>query len=385
MNVLLVINAKWWNAEAAYAYSLGCGLMTDGHKVAVVALTGNPVAERAKEDGIPVYETEALNSYNPIKIARWIADLVKIIEKENIEVINCHRSEGYPLVVAAAALSSPKPALVRTRGDQRRVKSGFLNRLLYEKLSDAVIASGEVVKRGIIDRLGLPETQVDVIYAPVDTEKFRQPDTYEDIRGELGIRPGEPLVAILGRVSEVKGHRYFIEAVPAVLEDFPSTKFLIIVKEDDENLPRLQRQVAEAGLREKVLFTGFREDLIDVMASCDIGVVTSIGSETNCRVVLEWMAMGKPVIGTTVGVIPEVIRDGETGFLVPPADPSATAEAVKKLLGAPGLITSFGMAGRKLAESDYSKPIFVKKTLEVYRKALRKKAGEQGEKRQRGG
>lgn len=370
VNILQVINAKWWNAEAAYAYSLTKGLIKRGHKVCILGLPGKPVIKKAAADNIRFYETDGLNSGNPLKILEAVKTLFRVIETENIEVINCHKSDGFPLVVLASRLSHQRPVLVRTRGDQRAVKKNLLNKILYGEFAGGIIASGEVVKKGLISRLGLNDERVEVIYASVDTERFKPTATYRDIRREFGIPAESPLVAILGRVSEVKGHRYFIEAASLVSEDFPTTRFLIIVKEDDPNLPNLKQQVRNAGLDEKVIFTGFRDDLTDVMASCDIGVVASIGSETNCRVALEWMAMGKPVVGTTVGVIPEVIKDGETGYLVPPKNPSAITDAVKKLIRDKNMASSFGSAGRKSAESLYNESLFVEKTLRVYSKEV---------------
>lgn len=375
MNILQVINVRWFNAEAAYAYSLAKGLIKKGHKVIVLGLPNSPVIEKAKADRIQVYETRHFNTYNPVSAMAGLRGLVRLIDREDIEVINCHRSEGYPVVALAAIISKRHPRLVRTRGDVREVQKGPLNRIFYTRFADGVIASGEVIRKGLIERLGLPEEMVDVVYAAVDTERFRPLNTYKDIRKELGIPSDSPLIAILGRLGEVKGHRYFIEAASLILNEHPSARFLIVAKEMGEGAERLKRKVAGAGLDGKVLFTGFREDLLEVMASCDIGVVSSIGSEANCRVVLEWMAMGKPVVATTAGVIPEVLRDGETGYLVAPKDSLAISKAVNMLLSDREKAISFGNNGRKLAESVYNQELFVENTLEVYRNAMKHHRG----------
>lgn len=370
MNILQVINVRWFNAEAAYAYSLTKGLIKKGHRVIVLGLPGSPVIEKARTDDVPCYETRELNSYNPLAILKGVRSLRRLIDEERIDIINCHRSEGYPIVAFAARSSRVKPVLIRTRGDVRPVRSGPFNKLLYTRFTDGVIASGDIIKRGLVERLGLFKDKIDVIYAAVDTERFRPLDKFNDVREELGVHSNSPLIAILGRLGEVKGHRYFIEAAALVLKDHPAARFLIIAKEMDEGAGRLRIQIRNAGLEGKVLFTGFREDITDVMASCDIGVVASIGSETNCRVVLEWMAMGKPVVGTKVGVIPEVLRDNETGYLVPSQDSLSLAKAISALLENKEKGVSFGKMGRKVVESVYNEDLFVEKTLEVYRKAL---------------
>ncbi len=106
------------------------------------------------------------------------------------------------------------------------------------------------------------------------------------------------------------------------------------------------------------------------MSSCDIGVVSSIGSETNCRVVLEWMSVGKPVVGTTVGVIPEVIVDGKTGSLVPAGDSLRLADALMKLIDNKKKCADYGLAGRAIVEKEYTIEKMVKNTLDFYEEAL---------------
>jgi glycosyltransferase involved in cell wall biosynthesis len=373
LNTIQVINAKWWNAEAAYAYSLARGLIRSGHAVTLIGLPGKALAEKAKKDGIATIETWALNRFNPLEIVSFFFTLLKTIKEKEVDVINCHRSDGYPIIALAARLSRRKPALVRTRGDQRQVRKDILNKLIYTKFTDAIITSGKLVKNGLITRLNLPDKDVGVIYAAVDTEKFHPRPAKEVIRKEFGVSEEAPLVAILGRVSEVKGHRYLIDAAKSVLKDFPGARFVAIVKEDDPNFSNIEKQVNDLGLKEKFFFTGFREDLVDLMAACDIGVVSSIGSETNCRVALEWMAMGKPVIGTTIGVIPEVVIDGETGLIIPPKDPSAIASALKKLIQDRDLAIEMGKRGRKLVEERYNESLFTDETLKVYTEALSKR------------
>ncbi len=249
MNILQVINSKWWNAETDYAFSLTKGLRDEGHAVSIVALSGKPVVKKALEEGINCFQTTALNGYNPFSAIKFIKELLGIIKDEEIEVINCHRSEGFPLVLLAALLASKKPAIVRTRGDQRQVRKGFLNKLLYEKYTQAIITSGKIVKKDLISRLGLKDEKIKVIYSSVDKEKFKNLAEYNDandIREEFGIAKKETLISILGRVSEVKGHKYFIEAASIILKKFPQTRFLIIVKEEDPNLPELKAKIKQA-------------------------------------------------------------------------------------------------------------------------------------------
>jgi glycosyltransferase involved in cell wall biosynthesis len=258
LNIFQVINVRWFNAEAAYAYSLTKGLIKKGHRVIILGLPGSPVIKKARADGFPCYETGELNSYTPLAILKGVRSLKRLIDEERIDVINCHRSEGYPIVALAASSSKIRPVLIRTRGDVRPVRSGTFNKLLYTRFADGVIASGDVIRKGLIERLGLYKDKIDVIYAAVDTERFRPLDKFNDVRKELGIDSKSLLIGILGRLGEVKGHKFFIEAASLILKEHPLARFLIIAKEVDEGAERLKVQIRNAGLEGKVLFTGFR-------------------------------------------------------------------------------------------------------------------------------
>jgi len=116
-----------------------------------------------------------------------------------------------------------------------------------------------------------------------------------------------------------------------------------------------------------------REDLPDLLNGCDAGLVTSVGSEANCRAALEFMSTGKPVVATTVGVIPEIIQDGEQGFLVQPRDAAGLAHALQKLVINPVLRRRAGLAARSHALANFNLDLFASRTESVYRKAIARK------------
>ena len=125
-------------------------------------------------------------------------------------------------------------------------------------------------------------------------------------------------------------------------------------------------EAAQAGTGARVHWLGFQEDVRPVFAALDIVVVASLGSEAISRVVLEGMAMARPVVGTRVGVIPELIMDGVTGRLVPPADAAALAGALAPLIRDPAMARAMGARGRARAESEYSLGRWVERTRALY-------------------
>jgi glycosyltransferase involved in cell wall biosynthesis len=181
----------------------------------------------------------------------------------------------------------------------------------------------------------------------VDPEAFHPEGPSVDLRRELGFPEEAFLVGILGRLGPVKGHSYFMDAAERVLKSGVSAGFVVLAKEDSPGVTSLRdRLAADPLLRTGVRLTGYREDLPQVLRAFDLGVVASVGSEANCRVGLEWMASGVPLLATRVGVLPDLVEDGGTGFLVSAADASALAEKIVYLASRQEVARRFGAAAR---------------------------------------
>lgn len=178
-----------------------------------------------------------------------------------------------------------------------------------------------------------------------------------------------PLVGIVARLGVGKGHETFLRSACRVHQVFPHVHFLVVGRaEDEEDRKReekLKFLVKEMGLLTSVSFLGYREDLPDVMAALDLLVVAT-EAEPFGRVILEALASGKPVVGTASGGTPEVVRDGENGFLVPPGDEEAMAEAILKILRSPRQAKKMGERGRELLLSEFTLEAYVQKIETLY-------------------
>jgi len=375
LNILQIVNTRWWNAEAAYALTLSRGLRDRGHQVLIMGLPRSPVILRAEKENFTTLTTFNLWGFNPYLLHRGFHRFLGFLRQGEIDVINAHRSEGYCFIALAAQLarrrnSTGRPALVRTRGDMRPVRSNPLNRFLYGKWTDKIITSGEVIKRGLCRDLKLRAHQVRTVYGSVDLERFHPFLDRHTKREELGLEEGLKLIGMVGRVGYIKGHRYLIHAAAKILRGDPSVRFLLAIKEEDEDIRRLKELIARQNLSPYFILTGFHPDIENVMATLDLGIVASIGSEANCRVVLELMACGKPLVATQVGIIPEIIEHGVTGLLIPPKNSDALAEAVCSLLKNPEKSRYLGCEARKAAEKRFHRKRFVEETESVYQEAL---------------
>ena len=134
---------------------------------------------------------------------------------------------------------------------------------------------------------------------------------------------------MVGRLEPVKGPEYFVKAATDVAKQSPQTKFMMVGA--GSLRVRLERQVKDLGLDHRFIFTGWRNDIPDILSILDILVLPSLNEGVG-MILVEAQAMGVPIVATRVGGVPEVVQDGQTGILVPAADPLSLANAIKQLL-----------------------------------------------------
>ena len=176
-------------------------------------------------------------------------------------------------------------------------------------------------------------------------------------------------MGLISFLRAYKGHEYFIEAAARVLTRIDHVAFLIVGEGPLE--PRLRSHIASLGVTERVLMLGFRKDLMNVFRSLDVFVIPSIDADTIPQVLVQAMAMSLPVISTTVGSIPDMVANGETGFVVSPCDAGALADRIVTLLGDPGLRRAMGERGRQKVEQEYSLEHMLDRLEAVYRRVCR--------------
>ena len=346
LRVLHLAHIRWFNAEVQYAVDLASCMRHRGHSPAVLTLTGSPTAKAARGAGLETYEERGFNGKGLGALAMLPAAqrLTHLLQGGRFDVVEVHRPEGLPLIVWACRRAGVP--VVRVRGEMRPVRNDPFNRLLHSRFLSAVVASNHSIETSLRERLGsLPHLQT--IHGGVDPEAFHPEGPSVDLRRELGFPEKAFLVGILGRLGPVKGHSYFLDAAERVLKSGVSAGFVVLAKEDSPGVTSLRdRLAADPLLRTGVRLTGYREDLPQVLRAFDLGVVASVGSEANCRVGLEWMASGVPLLATRVGVLPDLVEDGGTGFLVSAADASALAEKIVYLASRQEVARRFGAAAR---------------------------------------
>ena len=223
----------------------------------------------------------------------------------------------------------------------------LLDRLLV-RLARAVIVNSNAVGRRFA---WAPPAKVRCILNGVDLDRFSPRNPPAGLRASLGLPEEAPVVGSVGRFVAYKGYTYLIEAAQLVQKKVPETHWVLVG--DGELRADLEKQCLDLGPPGMVHFVGWQERVADYLALFDLFVLPSLGEHFG-RVLLEAMAMAKPVVATNAGGVPEIVVHGETGLLVPPGDAAAMAEAVMTLLQDPGFAARLGAAGRRRVASKFS-------------------------------
>jgi glycosyltransferase involved in cell wall biosynthesis len=206
--------------------------------------------------------------------------------------------------------------------------------------------------RGFVsEKIGIPKNRIVTIYNGIDTELFAKSEKAVLMKEKFGIKNGQKVVGTVANLNPMKGHTYLLKAIPSIIQDYPSVVFLFVGKGDQEE--KLRKEALDLGIFEYVKFLGFRSDIPELLNLMDVFVLPSL-SECLPLSVLEAMALSVPTVVTDVGGIREIIKDQETGYIVPPADPAALADKISLLLGDRTNARSIGLGGREAVDEKFS-------------------------------
>lgn len=342
-----------WRGGEQQALYLARGLAARGHRAEVAAASGSELARRAREAGLDVFEVVARGELAP----RAILSLAGRLKRGAFDLVHAHTSHAHTLAAIAARLAGV-PVVVSRRVDFRRRRSPF-SAWKYRRLGDRFVAISAAV-RDVLVADGVAPGRISVVPSGIDPRRLEGADGAR-ARRSLGLED-EPLVGSVAHFAAHKGLDVLIAAAPAVLARFPRARFLLAG--DGECAADLKAQAAP--LRDAVLFPGFRADVPDLLAACDVVACPSRMEGLNTTN-LDALCLARPLVASRAGGIPEAVVDGETGLLVPPEDPAALAAAIVRLLADRALAEKLGAAGRARVLERFTVDAMVEGTLAVYR------------------
>jgi glycosyltransferase involved in cell wall biosynthesis len=267
---------------------------------------------------------------------RILGDLVKVARERDARILHVHGYASADFGRLAARRVGAALVLHEHFADPHMPGyQGVADRLLAG-LTDRAIAVSASTRDFLVAERHVPAERVRLIWngAPLDEFAPRPDAERQALRRELGLPEAAPVIGTIGRLSEQKGHRYLLDALPAVLARRPDVRVLVVG--DGDQLPALRSRAADHGIADRVLFAGHRTDVPALLSAIDVFTIASTYEGTPLAL-FEAMAAGRTIVSTAVDGCREVLEDGVTGLLVPPRDPEALGTALLRVLEDPPL------------------------------------------------
>jgi glycosyltransferase involved in cell wall biosynthesis len=384
MKVIRVIARLNIGGPAIHVVNLNAGLDHARFESLLVSGTENPgegsMLDYALSHGVqPIVVPEIVGeaTFKPRDL-KALAKLYRLIRRERPHIVHTHTAKAGFLGRLAGWLAGV-PVIIHTyhghvlHGYYSPLK-GWLLRCMEKalaRITDCIVAvsprvKGELVAYGIAS-----SEKITVIPLGFDLEPFFGCQKHRGgFLRELGLNDGFRLVGIVGRIFPIKNHRLFLDAASRLAAFDSAVRFVIVgdgtLRED------MERHARELGIADRVIFTGWRRDLPRIYADLNVLVVSSDNEGTPVSAI-EAMASGRPVVGTRVGGLPDIIIDGENGYIVPPRNPEALAEAILRLLQGPELASRMGRAGQAMARERFTVKRLIADTENLYLRLLKEK------------
>ncbi|HEY7459930.1 MAG TPA: glycosyltransferase family 4 protein [Xanthobacteraceae bacterium] len=331
-----------WGGQEIRILDEAAGLRARGHDVQVAAPAAAPIFHAARSRHIPAHDV----SLDRRSIGSFLA-LSRVIGAFKPDVVVTHSSSDSWLAALVTRMPSRRAALVRTRHLSTPVARGSLNRWLYGRAPVRVVTTGEAIRDQLIKTLGLDPRAVVSIPTGADMSRFR-PGDKAGARARLGLSTEAPIIGIVATLRSWKGHRFLI----AAMNDQRLAHARLVIVGDGPQDPVLREQAASFG--DRVLFVGQQDDVVPWLHTFDVFALPSTGNEGVPQALVQAMACGIPVVTTPVGAIPELVRDRETGLIVPPGDEEALAAAIATLLTDQTLAGRLAAAGRERVSAHFT-------------------------------
>ncbi|MCD6352523.1 MAG: glycosyltransferase family 4 protein [Armatimonadetes bacterium] len=300
--------------------------------------------------------------------ARPVLEIRRLLRRHAAALVHTNTLKCHLLAGAAGRLAGV-PVVWHLRDIVDEEGSRQMLRRAAAWVRPTVIAISQAVAQqvaGLVD-------QVHVIHNGVPLDDFQPGPPSDELRRELGLGPDDRVLMIVARLTPWKGHRQLLQALPLVAHRFDGVRFVVVGDTnfwEEEYLQELKDLAQAVGVAERVVWTGHREDIPELLKLAEVFVLPS-RDEPFGRAIVEAMAMGKPVVAGRGGAAPEVCPDGLTGHLVDADDPRDLAEAVISLLADPARAAEMGQAGRERALSLFDAKTTARRVQDVYRELLK--------------
>lgn len=358
MNVLQVIPELNVGGVETGTVDFAKYLVLHGHK-AVIVSNGGLLVEGLKGIGA-IHHHLPVHKKSLWTVIRMIKALRKVIEDEKIDIV--HARSRVPAWIAYFACRKTKAAFITTCHGY--YKNRFFSQVMgWSKL---VIVPSKVIGWHMAEDFKVLPRHIRCIPRSVDLERFR-------INEKVNRNNASCTIVIVGRLTPLKGHTFFLQAMAKVIRTIPYAKIWIVGDAPPQKASykqELELLVRRLGIGSHVEFLGNRRDIPEILVKSDILVLSTVTQEAFGRVILEAQASGVPVVATNVGGVIDIIDDGKTGLLVPPKDTDAMANAVIRLHNDRALVDELVVEAQKKLKKHFTLAHMASSTVKVYEELL---------------
>jgi len=364
VKVVHLVSCRGWSSDVYWAAQICREMTRTGHEATLICPAGSEtrVMARARDEGVQRIETMTLRTgLRPVADSRDLRALGR--RMAGVDIVHVHRSKEHWLAALANRLSSSPRPLIRTRHIVQAIRPHALNRWLYTRATDLVVAVSEAIRRQCVGAGLAPPSRVVTLHGAADGERFRPADSGAR-RGDLGVPDGVAAVGLLSGFRVMKGHATVVDAAERLAKSGRAFRLFFVGRGPFE--ATIRERVSRAGLADRVSFLGFVDDPARVVESLDIALYPPLESDGMSRALFEYLASGRAVIASRVGAAAEVLSHGETALLVPGGDAPELARALERLLDDPPLRRALGQKAAALARERFTSARVAERLIELY-------------------
>jgi len=369
IHILFVMDGMEFGGGERVFVQLAAGLK-DRYQLSAATMADMKFEEDLKSLGIKTYPVDMGSRFS----FKPVYKILDIIKKNKVDFIHSQGARADFFARVAGRIASIPYNICTIATPIEKFDIGVLRKGIYrfidrltESSVDRFIVVSDSLEKLLTSKRAISAKRVVKIYNGIELHKYHPAYSAGNLRIELGLSQDVPLIGSIGRIILSKGLEYLLEATKEILILYPEARLLIVGEGPLKN--KLILKCKKLGIINNVIFTGFVNDTREILSSIDIFVFPSL-SEGFPMVVLEAMAMAKPVVASRIDGVTEQISDGIEGILVPPKDSSRLAEAIIKLIRDIELAKSLGTSARKKAEAEFSVEKMISETEKVYQSLL---------------
>jgi glycosyltransferase involved in cell wall biosynthesis len=353
MNILFVSSARGWGGGEVWLREICEGLAKRGHRTAIACRQESEIMKRLGGGAVRLLPVRLAGELDPSAVLA----LRGVMRAERTGLVCCNMEKEFRIGGMAARLAGVP--IVMSREVDRPIKNTLVNRYFYGRIGSGIMVNSHATRETLITSAPwLASQRIEVVWKGIDTDTPAHARAAA-VREQFHLRSDDVVAGFVGRLDEQKGIIALLEAMKIAAAK--NARIKLVIAGDGNQYDTIVEFVKANGLAERIFLAGFRDDVPAFMKAIDFLVMPSLWEGFGYSAV-EAMAASKAVIATNVSSLPEIVRDGETGILVPPGSPDPLANAMLVLASRPDLAAAYGAAGAIRARTLFNLTTMVERT-----------------------